>query len=740
MGSATCRDDGESVLPFQDTAVEGTNNGSTMRTFFFRVILAGVIMDCALAGCAHSHVASYCPNVQQYARSWLALNDEERALLDKNGFVIADDGDHFGDTFLGGWLTIFRADLPLYVTADALLHAIHRSYDAILKDVELSILVPATGQMLASIRERLGRREGAALSPQARRDVDLFAAVALSLLQGAAVHPVAGADTQEIAAWLAKASDAKGFGEASVFGRARLVDFSQFTPRGHYSDEGDTRLPVTERGVLARYFRAMMWLGRTDVRMIETGPADAPVLRRRELELACALHEMLATDGQKAWRELEATMNTFVGERDSMGPGDVDQLYRDLGIGGFQDLAAVPAERLLTTMARGRYGYPRIETQPALATDPAAVHFSMTGQRYIVDLQAFSDVVYDRVAGRMMPDPLDVAYSVLGNGEAKTLLSDEIAKYRYESNLEDVRSRVESLGAPFWSSSLYNLWLGALRALGSESGDALPPVVRTPAWSRRMLNTQLASWADLRHDSIVYAKQSYTDSQIICSFPDAYVDPYPLFYERLEAFARQGQELVRTLDFGRNIALRDRIGGFFRGLGDVTANLARIAHREEKGDGLSAADLAFINHALSQDPPMSGGCGGPPTILRGWYVDLFYAHDADSFKPTIADVHTQPTDANGSVVGKVLHVGTGEPRLIVVNVAHLGPPRLYTGVVSSYFEVTTDRFNRLTDDRWRALVELRRTAVGLSPHVEGPQPPDDVRWMRDLVGSDGSPP
>lgn len=95
---------------------------------------------------------------------------------------------------------------------------------------------------------------------------------------------------------------------------------------------------------------------------------------------------------------------------------------------------------------------------------------------------------------------------------------------------------------------------------------------------------------------------------------------------------------------------------------------------------------------------------------------------------------------NGGGVGKVLHVGTGQPRLIVVNAAHPGPPRLYTGVVSSYFEVTTDGFDRLTDERWGALVDLRRTAVGSPPDVEGPKPPSDVRWMRDLIGSDGSPP
>src|SRR5690606_30109257 len=97
-----------------------------------------------------------------------------------------------------------------------------------------------------------------------------------------------------------------------------------------------------------------------------------------------------------------------------------------------------------------------------------------------------------------------------------------------------------------WSSSLYTGWLGALRELSAkteaagsrsaasatlESADApgLPAVATTEAWGRRLLNTQLGSWAQLRHDTLLYAKQSYTASDV-CEFPDAYVDPYPEFW------------------------------------------------------------------------------------------------------------------------------------------------------------------------------------------------------------------
>ena len=39
-----------------------------------------------------------------------------------------------------------------------------------------------------------------------------------------------------------------------IYGGKRAIDYSQFQPRGHY----------LKTAALARYFRAMMWLGRAD--------------------------------------------------------------------------------------------------------------------------------------------------------------------------------------------------------------------------------------------------------------------------------------------------------------------------------------------------------------------------------------------------------------------------------------------------------------------------------------------
>jgi hypothetical protein len=56
-----------------------------------------------------------------------------------------------------------------------------------------------------------------------------------------------------------------------LFGVKTLYDFSQMEPRGHYEDDP----------VLQRYFRAMIWLGRTDMAMVTFDEEQRPKFNRR---------------------------------------------------------------------------------------------------------------------------------------------------------------------------------------------------------------------------------------------------------------------------------------------------------------------------------------------------------------------------------------------------------------------------------------------------------------------------
>ena len=62
--------------------------------------------------------------------------------------------------------------------------------------------------------------------------------------------------------------------------------------------------------------------------------------------------------------------------------------------------------------------------------------------------------------------------------------------------------------------------------------------MQTKAWQDKELTTVLASWAELRHDTILYAKQSYTVRQVAAPVEKpvvSYVEPVPEFYNRLLA-------------------------------------------------------------------------------------------------------------------------------------------------------------------------------------------------------------
>jgi hypothetical protein len=642
--------------------------------------------------------------------SSLKLLDDELAALQARGFTISQK--HPFPTFALGYQTIYSADLPVYVSADSILEAIHRSYDDVLKEIETTALVPDLRGMLEGMRAALA----SAPEERATADADVYLAVALGLLDGKVAPPVRGGSATLVEDLYNHAHSHDGLASVVLFGVVRAEDFSQFIPRGHYTDSV----------VLTRYFQSMMWLGRIDFRFIETQADGGQVFRRRQVEGALRIRDLLDETSRAAWARVDATVRTFVGESDYMTVPQLDSLLRDLGAAGASDLAAISDQRIAQAIVDGGYGTQRIASHIMYngvgnKTLPLSSSWALLGQRYVFDSHVFSNVVYDRVRGgtvkRMMPDPLDVAFAALHNDQAGALLDGEITKYGYAADLASMRVLADAHGDAFWQSNLYNLWLSADRALSptAELADpataGLGSLFTTEAWGRRMLNAQLASWAELRHDTILYAKQSYT-AGVVCEFPNAFVDPYPAFYAALRTYADRGAALVGQLRFA-DPAQANPIQAYFSTLARVTDTLKGMAEAERAGTAFTAEQMAFINQAIH----LQGGCGS--TGFDGWYAELYFSVDhGGRYDPTIADVHTQLTDEGGNLVGKVLHVGTGLPRLMVVSVDGCGGVQAYAGLVSSYFEQITEDFHRLDDPTW---------AASLQPG------PDDVRWMKDLV-------
>ncbi|MGC4086652.1 MAG: DUF3160 domain-containing protein [Polyangiaceae bacterium] len=613
---------------------------------------------------------------------------------------------------------MYGEHVPLFVTADSILFAIHRSYDELLAAIENLVLIDELRSVLSSSRTALKSCPVAQVDSCA--DVDLLLSVGLALLDGSDVAPVGFVDAPLATSWLEKCRAANASQSLELFGRPRLFDFSQLKPRGHY----------VKGPQLQQYFQAMMWLGRTDFRMVETQSNGEAAFWRRQFDDAVLIESLV---DRKPYRRIDDTVGAFVGEHDSATLDDIARLLQSLGVTSFEQSTQVSSEQIQVALLQGGYGTQRIASQLIIngvgGTLPLDRSFTLFGQRYVVDSHVFSNLVYDRVGGggvkRMLPDPLDVAFAVLNGTQAAPLLRPQLEQYSYAPDLAAMRLLVDGHPPEFWQASLYNGWLTALRglALPKAPTDALPRTFQTEAWGKRLLNTQLASWAELRHDTMLYAKQSYS-AGVICEFPDAYVDPYPQFYAAVEAYGTRGLELLQKLQL-TDLDVWQHAATHFEALRSAASMLRSMAEHELTGEPFTAEMMAFINETVVVQ---AAGCGGGPTI-QGWYPRLFFdgvtggattrldggEHATTEPQFTIADVHTRTPDDSGP--GQVLHVATWFPRAMTVIVDSCSGPRAYVGPVSSYREVIAEGLTRFNDEEWSS---------------QGSAAPD-VPWMTDNV-------
>jgi len=325
---------------------------------------------------------------------------------------------------------------------------------------------------------------------------------------------------------------------------------------------------------------------------------------------------------------------------------------------------------------------------------PPPALFQLFGQRFLLDSFLLSKLVYDSISFkgkqmvRVMPTGLDVM-AALGNDEATRLLRPELERFKYSSNLLAARRTVDDTRPEEFELSVASLWLDSLRKLDDvpERGNFPEAMKRTP-FLRKQLQTQLASWAELRHDTVLYAKQSYT-AGISCEYPEGYVEPYPEFFARLALLSEGAGKRLAALD-----ANHDGFGDFFANFSSTMKYLEILARKELEAKPFSAEESGFLKKTIDRN---GFGCG--PPRYDGWYARLFYGGSPADWKPTVSDVHTDPNS------GQVLQAGVGDANFMLLAVNNQKDRAVYVGPVYSYYEFRHGASDRLTDEQWREAIQ-----------------------------------
>ena len=649
------------------------------------------------------------------------LTEFEQSLLKKNGFEVSERMNKvsFGEAFLD----VFQKDLPVFISTDAILHAFHISYDRILKDVETGILIEKLKLLLQTMHSNqnlLYYKYG--FIPEMDKmlkDVDIYLTVPLKLFE-LNIEPYYSDNASLINEILTNIENLQA-GNMNLFSETcRYIDWSQFKPRGHYAESEFE----WEQNELPQYFKTMMWLGKIELYLISPqgialGNQSFDDIRRQIIDSYLIKELIDAANSYSDYEEIESAIKIFAGEQDNVTLDNLTYMQDALGFENANDLLdSLTVIGFQDTLKNQSFAQQKILSQ-ILIGDPMdpdriepASSFLLFGQRFVIDSYVTGSVVYDKIEFngtricRLQPSLLDVLFAI-GNSASAQLLQDELNQYHYSTNLASLRYLIDSYDDDFWSANFYSNWLGIIRKLNPpEDRENLPEFMKTAAYWQEKMNTQLASWAELRHDNLLYAKQSYTGGTT-CSYPYSYVEPFPEFYESLKGFALSAKDKIQNLNFSDEYT-KGFITSYFSTLYEISDTLQTITNKELDGEMLNDQEITFLQDIIYKNAYAGSG----DTPYKGWYSRLFY-RDAGYFGDSglnsgllesnhlVADMHTTPTDCVGGPLGWVKHVGTGPINLgVFITPWGDGVPTAFVGPVMSYYEYTTSGFLRLTDQEW----------------------------------------
>ena len=586
------------------------------------------------------------------------LSDEALSLLRKNGFVVVyfDEVDSFADAYE----RLRLAGIPIFVTADSMLHIYHVFFDEFLARLEEERFRGNLSRMVEGMVDASLRQYGEAagdVREAALRNVAYFS-VAARLLNPNFTIPDPAVELVDAELKLIK--EHGGMYESPIFGY--VEDYTQYIPRGHYTRSDELRA----------YFLAMMWLGRMRFQ------AKSTLQTLQALLLVSALREDAWM--MRIWEEIYLTTAFLVGYCDDLTVYDY-QTVMDEVYGGTPSLDELAdAEKLAVVQEKlFELNDAKIISSPIYPWQKEElVGLRFMGQRFTPDSYILQELVFDRVEGRLLPKGLDVM-AVLGSRRAEVHLAEDKAEYLgYAEQLEKLKGEFSAYSVENWTQNIYWSWLYTLKPLLEEPPSGVPTFMQTDAWLDEKLNTALGSWAELRHDTILYAKQSYTVIGIVPTKPPGYVEPNPQFYSRLAGLCDATMNGLRALGL---------LDPFFEGklsnLRELLLKLAEISVKELSGEPLTEEERSLIQ-----------GMGAA-------YEGLLHGISERGWRSTIvADVHTDPN------TGRVLEVGCGYLDFaIIVYKSPEGRLIAAAGPTFSYYEFPWPMEQRLTDEGWIGILE-----------------------------------
>ena len=626
-------------------------------------------------------------------------------MLGKNGFAIVP-AEH--NQLFHVYEKNDYADFPSFVTTDLYLQLFHLYIDCVLRDVEEkhldSLMIVFSSQMEAEMKT-LTSSQDAEVKAAAEFGQAWFAVASWLFSHDKAPASAATLNVPEaykkmVMEEITKAIDAEnGYSDMlEYFPPEEMFGYSLFRPRGHY----------TRSKVCSRYFRGMMWLQTAHF------GTNKPSKMKQIALIANVINQQPKLSA--IYNKVSEPITYLMGTPDNVTILQVANRIKEMGLPIGQLLSSRKDMANLTKdieeIAKRQM---RIELKK---TRGSKYVVDIMPQRYQPDAEALITTTDQDSPVSLRPCPKGLDWmAVMGLPGAERILIDELKETQRWTGFPKALTTARKKAATTpWDACVANQWMYTLQSLG-DTAQSLPYFMQSPQWQKKNLNTALASWAELKHDAILYAKQPMLaecgDGGPEPPVVKGYVEPNVKFWEKAIALVTRMDKVLTTynLQTEKAKAVYERIkemAEFCRDISKKELNGGKITDEEYNQIEIIGSTVENISLELvSEDNEM----------LQGW-SDVV---STDKKVAVVADVFTASGE-NVAIDNKcVLYEGVGPAYEIYVVVEIDGSLYLTRGAVLSYREFTRLISDpRMTDEEWQE--ELKKSPTGGTPS-----------WMKEII-------
>ena len=600
------------------------------------------------------------------------------------------------------------ADFPSFVTTDLYLQLFHLYFDCVLRDVEEkhldSLMIVFSSQMEAEMKT-LTSSQDAEIKAAAEFGQAWFAVASWLFSHDKAPASAATLNVPEaykkmVMEEITKAIDAEnGYSDMlEYFPTEEMFGYSLFRPRGHY----------TRSKVCSRYFRGMMWLQTAHF------GTNKPSKMKQIALIANVFNQQPKL--RAIYNKVSEPITYLMGTPDNVTLIQVANRIKEMGLPIGQLLSS---RKEMANLTKDIEEIAKRQMQIELKKTRGSKYVvDIMPQRYQPDAEALIATTDQDSPVSLRPCPKGLDWmAVMGLPGAERILIDELKETQRWTGFPKALTTARKKAATTpWDACVANQWMYTLLSLG-DTAQSLPYFMQSPQWQKKNLNTALASWAELKHDAILYAKQPMLaecgDGGPEPPVVKGYVEPNVKFWEKAIALVTRMDKVLTTynLQTEKAKAVYERIkemAEFCRDISKKELNGGKITDEEYNQIEIIGSTVENISLELvSEDNEM----------LQGW-SDVV---STDKKVAVVADVFTASGE-NVAIDNKcVLYEGVGPAYEIYVVVEIDGSLYLTRGAVLSYREFTRLLSDpRMTDEEWQE--ELKKSPTGGTPS-----------WMKEII-------